>query len=63
MAWYAVNSNGRIGERPTLNTLLWRVGRFGCMYNKSYKDFVVTDDLLDDIRKVRLLIPTGIRLS
>ncbi|PMD22695.1 hypothetical protein NA56DRAFT_570330, partial [Hyaloscypha hepaticicola] len=51
MAWYAVNSNGRIGERPTLNTLLWRVGRFGCMYNKSYKDFVVTDDLLDDIRK------------
>jgi hypothetical protein len=64
MAWYANNSEGRLlDKRPTLTTLLYRVGRFGCMYNRAYKDFVVTDDLLDDVRNVRFTTPTGTRLS
>jgi hypothetical protein len=58
MYWYGANSKGRLRERPSLSTLLWRVGRFGCMYNKLYKGFVVTDDLLDDVRTVRLYDPT-----
>lgn len=34
--WYVHDRKGRIGDRPSMNTCLWRVGRFAFMYRKFY---------------------------
>ena len=54
--WYAKKSKGKLGKRSTITTLLYQVGRFGCMYNRSYKD-IVLDSTLDEVRNVSSLAP------
>jgi hypothetical protein len=51
MWWYASRAKGRLADKPTLTTLLYRVGRFGCMYQRNYKE-VVPEETLDEVRSV-----------
>lgn len=51
MKWLAERSKGRLAEKPTVSTLSWRVGRFGCMYNRNYAN-VISDETINEVREV-----------
>lgn len=49
--WYAANSKGKISELSSLSTLLWKVGRFGCMFRRVYKTAIL-EEALEAVRIV-----------
>jgi hypothetical protein len=54
--WYAEKSKGKLAERSTITTLLYKVGRFGCMYNRLYTGSI-SHPMLDVVREVSILAP------
>ncbi|KAJ8067038.1 hypothetical protein OCU04_004418 [Sclerotinia nivalis] len=44
--WYASNAKGKINEKLSISILLYKVGRFGCMYNTIYH-YKIPDTVLD----------------
>jgi hypothetical protein len=52
--WYAKTSKGKIGEKPTVATLAFKVGRFAFMYEKWY-NYKIPEEVLEDVREVRKL--------
>jgi hypothetical protein len=52
--WYASNSDGRIGKRPTIQTMIFGVQKLSHV-QKIYYGYKVSDDILDNIREVSWL--------
>ena len=50
--WYAIESKGRLSEHATIDTLVWKVGRFTWMYNTTYEGEKIPDSTRGDIRNV-----------
>lgn len=54
--WYAGQSRGKIGERSTLKTILYMVGRFPRMYSEFY-DHEVSPGLTEELERVSSYYP------
>ncbi|APA09337.1 hypothetical protein sscle_05g041070 [Sclerotinia sclerotiorum 1980 UF-70] len=46
LMWHASNAKGRLNEKLSIKTLLYKVGRFGCMYDAVYH-YKIPDTVLD----------------
>ncbi|KAJ8067012.1 hypothetical protein OCU04_004392 [Sclerotinia nivalis] len=46
LMWHASNAKGKLNEKLSIKTLLYKVGRFGCMYDAVYH-YKISDTVLD----------------
>jgi hypothetical protein len=42
--WFASSHRGKLDEKPNINTLVWRVGRFLCMCKNKYKVMILKQE-------------------